>query len=125
VFAAAVRRQRAGEGVVIGERIAAWRWTHGYVEDIAHAIGLAATRPQARGRTYHVGEAVTPTMVQRLRAVVGRVEIVPDDEVPAELAAPIVQPVDLVFDTSRIRRVLGYAEVVAPATAIERTLAAI
>jgi nucleoside-diphosphate-sugar epimerase len=121
----AVRRARAGAPVVIGNRVAAWRWTHGYVEDIAHAIGLAATLPVVRGRIYNVGEPDPPTAVERLRAAVGAVEIVADDAVPAELATPIANAVDLVYDTSRIRRELGYREPTAAVDALARTLAAI
>lgn len=123
MLAAAVRRWRAGEPVVIGARVVAWRWTHGYVEDIAHAIGLAITSPAPRGRVYNVGEDVTPTALDRLRAAVGDVMIVPDDRVPADLAVAAVHPVDLVLDSSRIRRELGYCEQIDHAAAIARTIA--
>lgn len=121
-FAAEIRRVREGERAVLGERLAGWRWTHGYVDDVAHAIGLAATLPQARGRTYNVGEASPRTTLERLRSFVGEVDIVPDDDVPPELRLPLANPVDLVFDTSRIRRELGYHEQVDLETAIECTL---
>jgi nucleoside-diphosphate-sugar epimerase len=39
----------------------------GYVENVAHAIVLAATHPQAAGRIYNVGEAYTPTVAERLK----------------------------------------------------------
>ena len=123
VYAPAVRRMRGNAPVVIGERVAGWRWTHGYVEDVAHAIGLAATHAELRGRIFNVGEAATPSQLDRLCAVVGAVEVVPDDRVPSELAAPIVNAVDLVLDTSRIRRELGYREIVDPQRAIARTVA--
>jgi nucleoside-diphosphate-sugar epimerase len=123
VFGAALRRKRAGEPVVIGARMAPWRWTHGYVEDIAHAIGLAITRPAPRGRVYNVGEADTPSAVDRLRAVVGEVTIVADDRVPDDLAIPVANPIDLVLDSSRIRGELDYREQVDAATAIARTIA--
>ncbi len=122
-FGAAVRRRRRGEPVVGGERVAAWRWTHGYVEDVAHAIGLAATR--GASGVYNVGEAKTPTMLDRLRAIVERVEVVPDDQVPSDLGVPIVNPVNLVLDTSRIRRELGYREIVDERTAYARTVTTI
>ena len=43
-----------------------WRWTHGYVENVAAAIVLAASHPAAVGRIYNVGEEHTPTMAERL-----------------------------------------------------------
>ncbi len=42
-----------------------WRWTHGYVENVAAAIVLAAVHPAAAGRTYNVGEEYTPTIAER------------------------------------------------------------
>ncbi len=124
-FGAAVRRSRSRTPIVISERIAAWRWTHGYVEDIAHAIGLAATHREARGRIYNVGEPATPSAVERLRSILGDVDVVPDDQVPSELVVPITNPVDLVLDSSRIRQELGYREVIDVGQAIARTVASI
>ncbi len=43
-----------------------WRWTHGFVENVAAAVALAATHPLAGGQIYNVGEAYTPTMSERL-----------------------------------------------------------
>lgn len=123
IFGAVVRRMLRGEPVVVGERVARWRWTHGYVENVAHAIGLAATSG-ARG-VYNVGEADPPPLVDRLRAIaVGEVEVVPDERVPAELRIPIANPIDLVFDTTRIRLELGYRELVDSAPGYARTVAA-
>jgi len=36
-----------------------WRWTHGYLENVAHAIALAVMDDKATGRIYNVGEQVT------------------------------------------------------------------
>jgi nucleoside-diphosphate-sugar epimerase len=114
---------RRGAPVVLGERVAGWRWTHGYVEDVAHAIGVAATR-HVPG-IYNVGEADPPTALERLRAIVERAEVVPDDRLPPDLVVPIANPVDLVFETSKIRRELGYRELVDPSTAYARTIQSI
>jgi nucleoside-diphosphate-sugar epimerase len=97
----------SGRPVPIAASVADWRWTFGRVDDIAHAFVLAA----AAGRTgvYNVGEAVTPTWAERVAMLGGEVARVPADQVPRELALPIAQPVDLVLDTAKIRRELGYA----------------
>lgn len=80
-----------------------WRWTHGYVENVAAAITLTATHPAAAGRIFNVGEPVTPTVAERLA------------HLPAEHAPPVRAQdydfaQDLVYDTTPIRRELGYVE---------------
>lgn len=44
-----------------------WRWTHGYVENVAAALALVALHPALPARIYNVGEDVTPTVAERLR----------------------------------------------------------
>jgi nucleoside-diphosphate-sugar epimerase len=81
-----------------------WRWTHGFVDNVAGAIGLAVLDDRATGKTYNVGEARTPTVAERLRFLPAR----PDHPV-FDKTANFEQ--DIVYDTSRIRRELGYREV--------------
>src|SRR5438552_2313141 len=92
------REIAAGEAR-LDETIARWRWTHGYVDDVAAAIALAATHPRASG-IYNLGERETPTMAERMAALC-RVVVTPG-------GAP--RP-DLVLDTRRIRAELGFAEI--------------
>nr|WP_255696886.1 NAD-dependent epimerase/dehydratase family protein [Sandaracinobacteroides sayramensis] len=104
---ASVRGYRAAPG---------WRWTHGHVTNVAAAIALAATHPAARCGLFNVGEAETPTMGERLAGF------------PPEAGDPPPLPdfdfrQPLVLDSGRIRRELGYADVVDEAAAM-RELAA-
>lgn len=91
-----------------------WRWTHGYVENVAQAVVLAACHPAAGG-IYNVGEAVTPTVADRLARLP-----------PSSSVAPSPMPANfdqhIVYDTSRIRRELGYAEPVSYEEGLRRTL---
>lgn len=91
-----------------------WRWTHGYVENVAAAIVLAATHPAANGRIYNVGEENTPTVEQRLKHL-------PASTLPGE-ETPFHYEHDLAYDTSGIRRELGYREPVDYAEGLRRTL---
>jgi nucleoside-diphosphate-sugar epimerase len=117
-----VRQMERGLEVALHASYANWRWTHGYVEDVAEAIVLAATDRRAAGRVYNVGEADTPTMAQRIEEL-GRVLDWQGRIVPAPVPA---QPYDfanhLVVDTSRIRRELGYVERVSREECLERTI---
>ena len=50
--------------ILLDEAEARWKWTHGYVENVADAIVLAATDERAAGRIYNVGEPFTFTMAE-------------------------------------------------------------
>ena len=115
--------------ILLDARLARWRWTHGYVEDVANAIALAVTSEGATGRTYNVGEAETPTMEARVKALAeaagwsGTIEVVPSGRTPAHLRAPFATAQDLVVDTRRAREELGWEETVATEAALARTIA--
>jgi nucleoside-diphosphate-sugar epimerase len=92
-----------------------WRWTHGYVENVAAAVALAATHPSAAGRVYNVGEAYTPTVSERLAQL-------PQSAIETDLASPFEFIQNIAYDTSRIRTELGYREIVSEEEALLRTL---
>jgi len=107
---------------------AAWRWTHGFAEDVAESIVLAATNPGAAGLVYNVGERETPAMIERLeefgRAAgwQGRMVRVPASELPEAERLPHDFSHDIVYDTRRIREELGYKEVVPREESLRRTV---
>lgn len=114
--------------IILEEGLAQWRWTRGYVEDVAAAIALAVTDERAAGRTYNVGERETESYAGWIHEI-GRVvgwegEIVeaPGDSVPEDLkfGGNFDQP--LVTDTERIRRELDYREVAPQKEALLRTV---
>jgi nucleoside-diphosphate-sugar epimerase len=91
-----------------------WRWTHGYVENVAAAIVLAALHPGARGRVYNVGEENTPTVAERLAGLPAS-DIAPDPESSFDFSH------DIAYDTTRIRHELGYREPVDYEEGLRRT----
>jgi nucleoside-diphosphate-sugar epimerase len=91
-----------------------WRWTHGYVENVADAVVLAACHPAAGG-VYNVGEKYTPTISERLAQL-------PLSSSVAPSAMPANFDQDIVYDTDRIRRELDYAEPVGYDEGLRRTL---
>ena len=92
-----------------------WRWTHGYVENVAAAVALAATHPLAAGRTYNVGEAYTPTIAERLAGL-------PPSTMEPDLNSQFDFTQNIAYDTSRIRIELGYREMVSEEEGFLRTL---
>jgi nucleoside-diphosphate-sugar epimerase len=127
-FRAWLERMRTESEIRIAADFAAWRWTHGYVEDVAWATTLAVHH-RAPGDIYNVGEAETPTTIERLSELgraagwTGRFIPVPGDELPAEQRVPHDFSHHVVIDSSRIRNDLGYAETVSLQQARAATIA--
>src|SRR5258708_15251535 len=108
--------------IQIGAGMAGWRWTHGYVENVADAIVLAATDRRTGGRIYNIGEEAVPTTRERLEAFAqifgwsGTVGVAPDDMPPDFMQ-------DMAVSTARFRRELGYADLISVEEAVSRTIA--
>jgi nucleoside-diphosphate-sugar epimerase len=109
-------RMLSGQPVLLDRARAAWRWTRGSVENVADAIALAAMDRRASGRTYNVGEETALTEAEWTRAIgrasgwSGEVRAVAKEDQPAGFSEPYDFEHDLVADTRRIRRELGYRE---------------
>ena len=97
--------------------LARWRWTRGYVEDVADAIVTASTDARAAGRTYNVGEAAPVPEGDWVRAIARaagyRGTVV--ERARRDLPSPAARELDgydydqdLVLDTTRIRVELGW-----------------
>lgn len=93
-----------------------WRWTHGYVDNVAAAIAHVALARALPRAIYNLGEEHTPTVAERLR------------ELPPRVSSAAPGDFDfrqhIVLDTSAIRHELGFTEPVPYAEGIRRTLIA-
>ena len=129
-FQAWLDQMDVSDEIRIAEDYARWRWTSGYVEDVATAAVLAATQDRAAGRIYNVGArnaATTAETIEQLGRAAGwqgRVVAVPPSEIPPDQRSP--HPHDfshhLAIDTSRIRAELGYCEIVPHEEGLRRTI---
>lgn len=114
--------------ILLDSAQARWRWSHGYVEDIAGAIVCAVTDDRALGKVYNLGEAVVPTVEERIGQIGdvmhwnGRVASLPNDELPEHLKVPYQPRQDLIMDTRKIRTELGFHESIPSAEALRRTI---
>lgn len=114
--------------VLISTAQANWRWTRGYVENVAAAIALTIRDERAAGRIYNVGSAKNPTETEWIRRIAaaadwdGEIITMPADQLPEHLRPELDYTYDLALDTSRIRQELGYQELVSPNAAMERTV---
>lgn len=124
-----LKRMDDGRPAIILEAgYAAWRWTKGYCENIAAAIVLAVTDERAAGRIYNVGEPETLSQADWVRAIgkaagwTGKVVALTKDRLPKHLISDIDSTQDLITDTSRIRKELGYKETMSCEEALRRTV---
>jgi len=115
--------------ILLAEEKAKWRWTRGYVENVAEAIALAVVNRKATNRIYNVGEEHTLTELEWLRRIgaaaewKGEVKLVPQARLPAHLAEPYDWRHHLAADTNRIREEMAYEERINAAEALRRTIA--
>jgi nucleoside-diphosphate-sugar epimerase len=118
----------ARPAIVLGQRHAGWRWTRGYVENVADAIRLAIEDERAAGCVYNVADPTAYSeseWVRRIGEVVGwsgEVMAVPEDHLPESLRQPYDFTQDYVVAPTRIRTELGYREPIDEVTALERTI---
>jgi nucleoside-diphosphate-sugar epimerase len=114
--------------IPLGETLARWRTSRGYVANAADAIVVAATDARAAGRLYNVAEETDEDEAGWVRAIghafdwSGDAVAVPDgalpDAVPAESAKHHIYA-----SSARIREELGYHEAVNREAALAATIA--
>ncbi|MEA5449517.1 NAD-dependent epimerase/dehydratase family protein [Leptolyngbya sp. CCNP1308] len=124
-----LRRMDDGRPTILIEDVMAnWRFTHGYVEDVAYATFLATTQEQATGRIYNVGQQDMPPWGEWIRQIgtvagwTGEVVPLPRQKLPAFLRWDEDFAQDWLLDTTRIRQELGYSERVTSSEALRRTI---
>lgn len=122
-----LKQMDSGNDVLLDEDRAGWRWTRGYVEDVAFAVELAANSRNAAGRIYNVGEPFARTEREWIEKVgvaagwTGKVKLRRSLSEPADESYDWRQ--DLAADTTRIRTELGYHETMPLEDALERSIA--
>jgi nucleoside-diphosphate-sugar epimerase len=119
--------------ILLPDDFAAWRGPRGYVENVAHAIALAATSDQAAGRVYNIcDEPTVPELDWQARIAKriakqmnwpGRFVVLPRERTPKHLLLPGNAAQHVVATSERIRTELGYQERVEIEEAIHRTVA--
>jgi len=115
--------------ILFADDLAAWRGPRGYVENVAHAIALAAISDRARRRIYNVCQEPTFTELEWQKKIAERLNweakfvVLPKEETPKHLLQPGNAAQHLVVSSERIRSELGFEEPVELNEAIRRTIA--
>ena len=125
-----LRRMDDGRpAIIVQEDMADWRWSRGYVENMAEAVALAVDKDKAAGCIYNVADNTALSTVDWIKAIGkaagwrGKVVPVPRDQLPEEMRTHIESEQHLVVDTRRIRSELGYKDVVSQQEALTRSIA--
>jgi nucleoside-diphosphate-sugar epimerase len=114
--------------ILLAEEWASLRTPRGYVGDVAEAIALSVILERAAGRTYNVGYRANYSeeeWIGLLAQVVGwrgSVITVPKAALPWDPRHEMDTRQDWSVDSSRIRRELGYREMVPVGEALRRTV---
>jgi nucleoside-diphosphate-sugar epimerase len=114
--------------IIFADDVAQLRTPRGYVEDVASAIALAATSPQAAGRIYNVCEAESFGELDWARKIAAAIHwpgdfvVLPHDRTPRHLHWPGNTAQHVVASSERIRKELGYCNLLPREEAIRRTI---
>ena len=114
--------------IIFADDVAPLRTPRGYVENVAAAIALAATSPQAAGRVYNVCEAESFGELDWARKIAaaihwqGEFVVLPHDRTPMHLLWPANTAQHVVASSERIRKELGYRELLPREEAVRRTI---
>jgi nucleoside-diphosphate-sugar epimerase len=114
--------------IIFADDVAPMRTPRGYVEDVAAAVALATTLPHAVGRIYNVCEAESFGELDWARKIAaattwsGKFVVLPHDRTPKHLHWPGNTAQHVVGSSDRIRKELGYREILPREEAIRRTI---
>lgn len=114
--------------ILLADNVAAWRGPRGYVDDAAHAIALAITKEQAAGRIYNVctepcaSEGEWEQRIARQTNWTGEFVVLPASRTPRHLWFAPNPAQHMVVSSEKIRKELGYTEMVDMDEAIRRTI---
>jgi nucleoside-diphosphate-sugar epimerase len=113
--------------IVLGVAHAQWRWSRGYVENVAAAIALAVEDDRATGRIYNVAAERALSEAEWIQTIgstvgwTGEVVVIPDESLPTSLRQPYDFTQHLEVDTDRIRSELYYRERINETEGLRRT----
>jgi nucleoside-diphosphate-sugar epimerase len=124
-----LRSMREGRAaIVLAEAHARWRWSRGYVENVAAAVALAVGDERGTGRIYNVAAEPAVSEADWIRSIAnltgwkGEVRIVPDSDLPLARQRPFDFTQHLEVDTTSIRSDLGFREIVDDTEGLRRTI---
>ncbi|MCQ6267558.1 NAD-dependent epimerase/dehydratase family protein [Fictibacillus sp. WQ 8-8] len=114
--------------ILLSESLAGWRWTRGYVENMAEGILQAVLNDQAKGKIYNLGENEAFTMKEWVKKLAtslqwkGKIVVLPDSKLTETYSWGINAEQDVIFTSDKIRSELGFTETVSLEDGLKRTI---
>jgi nucleoside-diphosphate-sugar epimerase len=115
--------------ILLEKRMAGWRWSREYVENVGAAIAHAVNDTRSAGGVYNVAPEKTHTEQEWVQAIAdaagwrGEIIVVPTADLLEELRASVDLRQDVVMDSARIRGELGFSPPVGLSEGLLRTIA--
>lgn len=114
--------------IILDESFGNWKWTKGYVENIAAGIVLSVEKECNGNRIYNIGEQYTITMKQWIEDIGkamgwnGKVINVQKEKLPESMQEKDNTSQLMVVDSSLIRNELGFEEIIPYSTGLIKTI---
>jgi nucleoside-diphosphate-sugar epimerase len=114
--------------IIVEQGLMNWRWTRGYVENVAAAICAVAGDQNSAGSIYNVGEIRGLTEFEWISSIAteagwkGRIVGVEPADLPEQMRSNLSWQHNLETDTSKIRKLTGFSEPVAFSEGLRRTV---
>ncbi len=114
--------------IIIEKGMMNWRWTRGYVENVAAAISWAAGDERSPGRIYNVGEGAGLTETAWIRSIAevvgwnGKTVAVDPSCLPERMRSGLAWEHQLETDTSLIHNQPGFSEPISFREGLSRTV---
>jgi nucleoside-diphosphate-sugar epimerase len=115
--------------IVLGESLSKWRWSRGYVGNIAAAIVHSLSYPPSEPTVFNLADPVAFSeqdwvrQIARAAGWTGKILVVPDEELLMELKQPYNFAQDCTIDAGRFRATTGFSEPFSIEESLCRTLA--
>ncbi len=112
--------------ILLDERMADWRTSMGYVENVASAIAMAVDNKEAASHIINIGESIALSLLEQVEEIgevmnwKGQVISVPKGTMQDEL--PFDTRQDLVIDTTKLREQFNYEEPISRKEGLTRTV---
>ena len=114
--------------VLLSSSHAKFRWTHGFIINLAHAIVKVALDDRSTNKIYNLGEQQTPTFAQRINDLGkmmdwnGDIKVVLENELPVHLTNNFNCNYHLETDTTSVRKELNYQDKISYNQALVETV---
>ena len=114
--------------ILLESELVDWKWTRGYVENVAAAICAAAGDENSSGRIYNVGELRGLSQSEWIRSIAaevgweGHIVAVERADLPEQMRSKLCWQHHLETDTTLIRNLIGFSEPVSFAEGLRKSI---